>query len=102
MWYVGLALFSQRTVHTEQGLEMSRKLKAVKFVECSAKTVRSEAEHAVCAFYATFAHCRVWRRLLSSLSLLFAQGENLKVCFDEAVKSVLFAPKAKKKGCAIL
>ena len=51
----------------EQGLEMSRKLKAVKFVECSAKT-----------------------------------GENLKVCFDEAVKSVLFAPKAKKKGCAIL
>eukprot|EP01095_Lingulamoeba_sp_RSL-Kostka_P008998 TRINITY_DN306_c1_g2_i6.p1 TRINITY_DN306_c1_g2~~TRINITY_DN306_c1_g2_i6.p1 ORF type:complete len:193 (+),score=75.37 TRINITY_DN306_c1_g2_i6:106-684(+) len=58
---------NQEPITLEKGQELAKKIKAIKYLECSAKT-----------------------------------GENLKTVFDEAVKAVLFAPKKKKGGCALL
>eukprot|EP01095_Lingulamoeba_sp_RSL-Kostka_P008999 TRINITY_DN306_c1_g2_i8.p2 TRINITY_DN306_c1_g2~~TRINITY_DN306_c1_g2_i8.p2 ORF type:complete len:193 (-),score=73.54 TRINITY_DN306_c1_g2_i8:782-1360(-) len=58
---------NQEAITGEKGQELAKKIKAIKYLECSAKT-----------------------------------GENLKTVFDEAVKAVLFAPKKKKGGCALL
>jgi GTPase SAR1 family protein len=59
---------AQQPITPEQGLELAKKIKAIRFMECSAKS-----------------------------------GEGLKAVFDEAVKAVLFAPKAKRKGgCSVL
>lgn len=56
----------QSIISTEKGLDLAKKIKAIKYLECSAKT-----------------------------------QENLKLVFDEAVKSVLFT-KRKKQRCALL
>jgi GTPase SAR1 family protein len=57
----------QHVITTEGGEALAKKIKAIKYLECSAKT-----------------------------------GENLKTVFDEAVKSVLFTKKEKKKSCLLL
>merc|ERR1712232_289129 len=54
-----LKSLGQQPIPADQGHELAKKIKAIKYLECSAKT-----------------------------------GENLKTVFDEAVKAVLFAPKA--------
>jgi len=58
---------NQAPVTTQKGEELARKIKAIKYLECSAKT-----------------------------------EENLKMVFDEAVKSVLFSKKKKRGLCTVL
>jgi GTPase SAR1 family protein len=86
----------QRPVTHEEGEELARKLKAVKFIECSAFTGTDSSSRVIQPLRPPPPKCLdpISHHVVGAPS----PGENLKTVFDDAVKSVLFSKRKKTKG----
>ncbi len=82
----------QKPVTPQEGEELAKKLKALKFIECSAYTGT--------IFFSFFILIvGTWKLIVIFVVVVVCvAGDNLKMVFDEAVKAVLFAKKKKAKG----